>query len=627
MPAPRARTGGRGRAGVGALVLVLAALAGALLGRVGPAAADVLQDVGATYQKVADQLVAAFPKVEVQVTSVAGDTIRVEGASAANLRPGLELTLFRRGELFRHPITNQPLGHTEQALGTLVVTAVEPGAATGRFVRPSRPAPDPAPGDGARITAGRLPVAVLPTSGVSAAFETADQTELLLVARFSAILDKTGRFLSVDPQRVLDLVGLGRRSSPSALEVARRLGGVGVLTSRLVREGPTRVLETAWISGQTGETLVAIREPLTSATFPPRFAWEEVPELERRYPLDGPVRALALGDIDGDGHAELVIGDEQTVTVYRAGEGTSPVPVEGASVRTGGLILSVDAMPLTGPGRAQLVVVDQRDQAGGRTGVRARVLDWNAGSFRVLYEVYGRYLRRARVGTEDWLIEQEAGDEEPFEPEIRRLVWDGQQFQSGTRMRIPRGVSLYGLALIRLTGSPEPEIVAFTDDFRLNVWTARGKLLWTSSDPLGGSAITFEYHPIGAARREAGGDTLVPRIAGRVVPLPGGTSGPEILVYENILPALQQGRGILPRLAATLFNRGRIHRLRWRDGAFVRVWQSGMTEGYIADFAYGDLDGDGLPEVVVGVVPRGLDVDTLSPLGRQRGRIHAYELP
>src|SRR5262245_30890364 len=275
---------GVGRAAVAVLMLALAALGGALVGRIGPASADVLQDVGATYQKVADQLVASFPKVEVRVTAVSGDTIRVEGESATNLRPGLELTLFRRGEVFRHPITNQPLGHTEQALGTLVVTAVEPGAATGRLVRPTQTAPDPAPGDGARITAGRIPVAVLPTSGVSAAFETADQTQLLLVARFSAILDKTGRFLSVDPQRVLDLVGVGRGSSPSPLEVARRLGGVAVLTSRVVREGPTRVLETAWISGQTGETLASVREPLTSATFPPRFAWEEVPELERKYP-------------------------------------------------------------------------------------------------------------------------------------------------------------------------------------------------------------------------------------------------------------------------------------------------------------------------------------------------------
>ena len=91
-----------------------------------------------------------------------------------------------------------------------------------------------------------------------------------------------------------------------------------------------------------------------------------------------------------------------------------------------------------------------------------------------------------------------------------------------------------------------------------------------------------------------------------MVPLAVASSGPEILVYENILPALQQARGILPRLAATLFNRGRIHRLRWKDGAFVRVWQSRRADGYIADFAYGDLDGDGLPEVVVGVVPAGV---------------------
>jgi len=104
---------------------------------------------------------------------------------------------------------------------------------------------------------------------------------------------------------------------------------------------------------------------------------------------------------------------------------------------------------------------------------------------------------------------------------------------------------------------------------------------------------------------------------------------PPLAPWKRPVPetTLQQGRGVLPRLAATLFNRGRIHRLRWKDGAFVRVWQSNVTEGYIADFAYGDLDGDGLAEVVVGVVPRGFDLETLSPLGRPRGRILAYELP
>jgi len=595
----------------------------ALLAPLGSVRADVLQDLGTTYQKVADELAAAFPKVEAQIASVGPEGVRIEGPGVDRLRPGLELTVFRRGEVFRHPVTNQPLGHTELVLGTFVVTAVEPTGVSGRLV-PLPDRPPPIPGDGVRITAGRLPVAVLPTLGVQAPFDSADQTQLLLVARFSALLEKTGRFLAIEPQRVLEAVGRERGSGPSPLEVTRRLGGAAVLTSRLTREGPTRVLETAWISGTTGDQLVTTRTPLITAAYPPRFVWEQTPELERRYPLDGVVRALALGDVDGDGRGELIVGDEQTLTAYRTGEGGAPVPVEGLSYRVGGLVLSVDAAPVATPGRTQLVVVDQRGE--GRLGVHARVLEWGNGGFRVLHETSGRYLRVIRVGTEDWLLEQDAGETEPFEPDVRRLQWDGERFQEGARLRVPRGVSIYGLALVRLSGGQDPDIVAFTDDYRLSAWTARGQRLWTSSDPLGGSAITFEFNPAGGARRQGGGDSLVARVAGRVVPVPG-TTAPEVLVYENLLPVLQQARGILPRLAATLFDRGRVHRLRWRDGAFVRVWQSGTTEGYIADFGYGDLDGDGIPEVVVGVVPRGLDLDTLSPLGRPRGRILAYELP
>src|SRR5215470_3822026 len=617
---------GRGRRAAAIRVVVLT-LGLAVIA--GSARADVLQDLGATYQRVAEQLAEAFPRVEVQVVAVSGSTVRIEGTGVASLRPGLELTLFRRGEVFRHPVTGQTLGHAELALGTLVVTAVEPEAATGRLV-PAEGRPAPAPGDGARITAGRLQVAVLPTSGVQAAFDTADQTQLLLVARFSALLEKTGRFLAVDPQKVLDLVSTTRPGA-SPLEVSRRLGGVAVLTSRLVRDGPTRVLETAWVSGQTGETLIALREPLKPTSFPPRFAWEETPELERRFPLDGPVRGLALGDLDGDGRKELVIADEQTVTAYRSTEGGAPVPVDGMTVRPdGGLILSVDVADVVGLGHAQLIVVDQRGE--GRVGIRARVLDWDptGGGFRVLYETTGRYLRMVHAGSEEWLLEQELAELDPFDQEIRHIVWEGGRFRDKSKIRVPRGVSVYGVALMRLTGSAEPEVVAFTDEFKLTVWTAKGRRLWTSSDPLGGSAVTFEFIPMGGARRQAGQDSIVARIAGRVVPLPGGTPGttaPEILVYENMLPALQQARGILPRLAATLFNKGRIHRLRWKEGAFVRVWQSWPTEGYIADFAFGDMDGDGLPEVVVGVVPRGFDLDTLNPLGRQRGHILVYELP
>lgn len=608
----------RGRARVPLLVaLALGCLAG-------PARADLLQDLGATFQAVAAELAAAFPKVEVQVVGVEGERLQVEGPGAASLRAGLELSVFRRGEVYRHPITRQALGHAEEELGTLVVDAAGPVGATGRFVPlPGRPAP--VPGDRARLSAGRLPVAVLPTSGVHAAFETADQTQLLLVARFSALLEKTGRFLAVDPQRVLGVLAGARGSAPSALEVAGRLGGgVAVVSTRLVREAGGRVLETTWTSGRTGATVVSLRTRLLPASFPPRFAWEETPELERRYPLDGPVRALAMGDLDGDGRAELVVGEEQEVLVYRGAENGALTRVDGAAYRPGGLILSVDAAPVAARGRAQVVVVDQRGE--GRLGVRSRVLEWTPGGFRVLHESVGRYLRVVPVDGEAWLVEQAAGESEPFEPEMRRLVWDGQRFQDGPRMALPRGVTVYGLALLRLGEGAEPSLVAMTEDGRLGVWNPRGRALWVSTEALGGSAVTFEYMPTGAARRQAGGDRQVAHVGPRLLPHGPGAS-PEVLVYENLLPAVPQGRTLLPRLAATLVNRGRVLRLRWQDGAFVRVWQSRITPGYIADLAYGDVDGDGVAEVVVGVVPRGLELDTLNPFGRPRAQLLAYELP
>ena len=71
-------------------------------------------------------------------------------------------------------------------MATLVVTAVTGEQAIAR-VAVTEGGRTPIVGDGARITAGRIGVAVLPPLGVNSPFETADQTALLLVARFSAL--------------------------------------------------------------------------------------------------------------------------------------------------------------------------------------------------------------------------------------------------------------------------------------------------------------------------------------------------------------------------------------------------------------------------------------------------------
>ncbi len=596
-----------------AAALVLLTLASPVAAR-----ADVLQDLGATFEQVAQELADAFPKVESRVVLVEGDEVRLAGSGVSLLRPGLEMVAYRKGEPFRHPITNQVLGHAEEEVAVLVVTAIVDGEARAR-VTVTEGGRVPAVGDGARITAGRIPVAVLPTLGATVPGETAGQTALLLVSRFSALLEKTGRFLAVEPRRVLEVAAPpGAAPPPSALEVAQQLRAPAVVVTRLVQDGPARHLETSWISGRTGSTLISHRTPLARASFPPRFAWEQTPELERRHSIDGTIRGVALADLDGDGRPELIVADERVVSVYRWQERLGLVPA-GLEFRSNGNVLSIDAADVNGTGRAQIVVVDYR---GGGDTIESTVLELAGDRLRPVYETTGRFLRIVPVEREAWLLEQGTGGSEPFASGIRRLVWRDGTYRPAAAMRAPAGVTVYGLALMRLTGAPEPDIVALTPEDRLGVWTAKGQRVWTSADPFGGAAVTFPWAPMGENRDRI---DVIGRIFGRLVALPPGEE-PEVLVAENLLPLGGQLRTLLPRLAPLAFTQGRMHRLRWKDGGFQRVWQSQTTDGYIADFAFGDLDGDGVPEVVVGVVPR-FTLAALNPVGRAQAQVVLYELP
>jgi hypothetical protein len=599
-------------------VAVAAALAVMAVGA-SVARADLLQDLGATFDRVARELSDAFPKIETRIAAVEDERVRLAGGGIAALRPGLELLAYRKGDTFRHPITNQVLGQAEEEIATLTVTEVAGDTAVARIAA-AEAGRAPVVGDGVRLTAGRITVAVLPTRGVSVPGETLEQTQLLLVARFSALLERTGRFLAVEAPRVLEVAApAGAVAPPEPVEVGRRLRVSGVLVSRVVLEGRVRHLETTWISTRTGATLVSSRMPLVRAVFPPRFAWEQTPELERRLQLDGPVRALALADVDGDGRAEVVLADDRALTISRWQEGATLAPVEGGELRPAGSILSVDAADVAGIGRAHVVLVEYR---GGGEVVRSSVLDYADGRLAVVYQSSGEYLRAVPVGGETWLLSQRVGETEPFSPTVRRLSWRDGRYTEGAALRLPAGITVYGLALLGLTKSAEPDVVAVTPEDRLAAWTARGRRLWTSADPFGGAPITFAFTP---AREQREQDALIGRILGRVVSVPEAPEGPEILAFENLVPAGGQFRTLLPRVAPLAFTQGRIHRMRWKDGGFTRVWQSRETEGYIVDFALGDLDGDGIAEVVVAVVPRGLNLETT--IGRPRAHLVFYELP
>ena len=100
----------------------------------GPVAAGLADQVGATFGLMVQDMVDAFPPVEGMVAGVQGDQIFIALAAKDGIQAGQEFTVFRKGEVFRHPLSRQPLGRYEDVLGHAQVRRVYPDFAEAVYV-------------------------------------------------------------------------------------------------------------------------------------------------------------------------------------------------------------------------------------------------------------------------------------------------------------------------------------------------------------------------------------------------------------------------------------------------------------------------------------------------------------
>lgn len=257
-------------------------LAGALLALAcagpAPAAAGVADQVGATFGLMLQEVVGAFPAVEGLVLAVEGQRIYIDPTAQQGVQPGQEFTIFRKGEVFRHPMSNRPLGRFEDVLGHAQVQRVLPRFSEATVIPiPGKPAVRPE--DGVRITKGRIRVAVPPPLDLTRA-----QADLRRVPFMLALgLEQTKRFQAADPGPVRELL-LSQHTRTEELLVrpekvvalSRMLEVAGWLIPVLIERGTTTYLDVTWLSGVTGMPLFSRRLALVRAdtASEQRFPWE-----------------------------------------------------------------------------------------------------------------------------------------------------------------------------------------------------------------------------------------------------------------------------------------------------------------------------------------------------------------
>ena len=263
----------RARVSFAAILVALATLGAAV-----SASAGLADRVGATFSLMADDFIKTSQPVDGTVVSLDGNQIFLDLGQGSGAQPGQELTVYRKGEAFHHPLTGKPLGRYEEQLGYAQIRRVFPQFSEAAFVPvPDRPAPQP--GDGARVSRGRIKVAVTPLLDLTQSGADVRRVPYLI----ASALERSKRFVVVDPLAVADMFASGTLRVEEVLarperatRVAKNLEVSGWIVPVLLERQGALYLDATWISAITGTALFSQRSVLlpSGTAEEQRFSWE-----------------------------------------------------------------------------------------------------------------------------------------------------------------------------------------------------------------------------------------------------------------------------------------------------------------------------------------------------------------
>jgi hypothetical protein len=247
-----------------------------------PARAGIADRVAATFALMAGDFVKAFQPIEAVVVSLEGAEIFLDVSAGGGAQVGQEYVVFRKGDMFSHPLTGRPLGRYEEVLGHAQIVRVYPNFSAAVYL-PLPDTPRPRASDGARITRARVRVAVTPVYDLTAAHGDVRRVPFMV----AAALEGSKRFQVVDPLAVSDMFATGGLRVEEMLvrpersmRAARNLEVSGWIVPMLLERRGVTYLDVTYISAVTGTALISRRLALVTANAAEeqRFPWEPRPE-------------------------------------------------------------------------------------------------------------------------------------------------------------------------------------------------------------------------------------------------------------------------------------------------------------------------------------------------------------
>ncbi len=319
------------------------------------------------------------------------------------------------------------------------------------------------------------------------------------------------------------------------------------------------------------------------------------------------LRGVDIGDVNGDGLNETVMIDENNVYIYQK-IGNEFKLIQQIAGKSYDSYISVDIADINGNGIKEIIVSSYA-----RDVLNSFIVEFRNGKFETIANNLRWFMRviTNSSGT-PILLGQRRGMESAFITPIYEIVWRNGEYQEGRRMRIPQGLSVYGLTLDKLTPGGEEMVIALNEDDYLCIYEATDmplsklatfggsvELRWRSDDSFGGSNTFIEPIRQSSDPREG----LLTRnryINPRIITYDTNKDGKrEIIIVKNISAT---GR-MFDRVK--LFNSAEIYNLEWDNMGMVENWRTKKITGYVADYQFKDIDNDGENEIILALVLSG----------------------
>ncbi|MBF0342886.1 MAG: hypothetical protein HQL06_01520 [Nitrospirae bacterium] len=408
-----------------------------------------------TLKPLVEQTTRYFKPLSQRIIDAKGGEITIESGGRDNLIKGMRVEIFREGEMFYHPVTNEPVGRFEKKVGMAEVIDVKTNA-----VRAAVLVGDPKKSDIARISSSKKKLL----------FYQCKTIDWYVGDAYYRQLKEDGCFEMLETKIISDDV-------KALLVEAKKVDAELLTLVDGLNEGKDKYLRQRlyWVSDgkEIFNNKMKITEDYIKSVKTGSEAFvssDDTPLLT--YQLSTSYDLIAVGDLYGDKEKQILLSAGSTIRVFTPTVDLHQLWAFDTNKFHDNIYL--DVIDIDKNGKDEVIVTSF-----GSDGAYSYIYEIKDSGPSLLWKTKG-FLRVIN----DRLLFQGFSVINGFSGSVTNVVYDGS-YRLDSTLQLPKGVNIYDFAI--LTDKSQKQIIMYYDkDNHVVIADEKGIAMWRSKDDFGG---------------------------------------------------------------------------------------------------------------------------------------------